>query len=59
MDQDQETMPTRMENIASTASCKIKFRRTVLRESETKNHPRTDRAVLIGPEYYKKRLFPG
>jgi hypothetical protein len=38
MDQDQETMPTRMENIASTASCKIKFRRTVLRESETKNH---------------------
>jgi len=43
-------MLTGMANIVSTANCKTIHKKMVLKGSETKNHIKTDRVVLIGPE---------
>jgi hypothetical protein len=40
-----------MENIAFTASFKTTLKRTASKESGTKNRAKTNRAMLIGPEF--------
>ncbi len=50
LDPDQETTPTRMENISSIANYRITHKKIVLKESDTKSHVKTNRVVHIGPE---------
>jgi hypothetical protein len=40
-----------MENIAYTASFRTTLKRIVSKESWTRNRAKTNRAVLIGPEF--------